>query len=385
MGFSLNSLGTIGIILLLSNSTLQNVHYGVDLVTKLSNTWVPVIIKEISKEHENVVTSPYGLLSNLGMLLEATRGKTREEFLQALNITADDVGDLRKGFKAYCDLFLKYSNDPEAAGSFNSASMVSSFKLNATYKETLEKYYCANITENSGKMNHTTLELGSITGVMSHWKDYDKLAVYTFLSHQPMKPFKKRDGTIVGVPMIPQVGVFRGGRWENSNVILLPLQAKLVELLLIVPDEVAMLDVTLKKLHEITIPVLVESLQKQEIEVFVPQASIVNKNYNLTSMLVRNGIRRVFDPVKANLSKASSFGPNDIIHLTKFDQNAFFSTSFVAVNSVSGISSASGNRRRRRNAKSIYLDQPFLFFVIQKDTQLVLLSGKLENPVQVPL
>lgn len=44
-----------------------------------------------------------------------------------------------------------------------------------------------------------------------------------------------------------------------------------------------------------------------------------------------------------------------------------------------------GNRRRRRNAKSIYLDQPFLFFVIQKDTQLVLLSGKLENPVQVPL
>lgn len=103
--------------------------------------------------------------------------------------------------------------------------MTSSFKLNATYKDILEKYYCANTIEN-GEGTTNTLELSSITGVMSHWKDYEKLAVYTFLSHRPKIAFKKKDGSIVGVPMIPQVGVLKTGRWENSNVFLIPLQVR---------------------------------------------------------------------------------------------------------------------------------------------------------------
>lgn len=101
--------------------------------------------------------------------------------------------------------------------------MTSSFKMNETYKETLEKYYCANISE-SLQGNQSALELNSITGVMSHWKDYEKLAVYTFLSHRPMIPFRKRNGSTVSVPMIPQVGALKIGRWENSQVVLLPLQ-----------------------------------------------------------------------------------------------------------------------------------------------------------------
>lgn len=55
------------------------------------------------------------------------------------------------------------------------------------------------------------LELHSDTGVMSHWKDFDKLAVYTYLTHQPSSPFITYNGTNVEVPMIPQVGLFRAG------------------------------------------------------------------------------------------------------------------------------------------------------------------------------
>lgn len=65
-----------------------------------------MIIKEISQHSENVVASPYGLMSNLAMIFEATNDKTREEFLKTLNISGNDVSGLRKGFKAYCSLFL---------------------------------------------------------------------------------------------------------------------------------------------------------------------------------------------------------------------------------------------------------------------------------------
>lgn len=55
------------------------------------------------------------------------------------------------------------------------------------------------------------LELRSDTGIISHWKDYQKLATYTYLSYQPSAPFTKSDGSIVYVPMIPQTGMFKIG------------------------------------------------------------------------------------------------------------------------------------------------------------------------------
>mgnify|MGYP002716482054 CR=1 FL=1 len=182
------------------------------------------------------------------------------------------------------------------------------------------------------------------------------------------------------------------------------------------PDEVDKVDIVVKKLIEFKIPVLVQSLEKREMELFIPQITIVNKNFNLASMLIRNGLSKIFDSNKANLSKASPLQPgkNGSIHLSKIEQNAFFSTSFVAVNSVSGISSSLGhyiflfkafpklfsnmddnniffffptgtNKRRKRDVKSFYINQPFLFFILQIDTQLALLSGKVENPSIVPM
>jgi len=56
-----------------------------------------------------------------------------------------------------------------------------------------------------------TLELRSDTGIISHWKDYQKLAPYTYLSYQSSAPFTRADSSIVHVPMIPQTGSFKIG------------------------------------------------------------------------------------------------------------------------------------------------------------------------------
>lgn len=55
------------------------------------------------------------------------------------------------------------------------------------------------------------LELRSDTGIISHWKNYQKLATYTYLSYKPSMPFTKSDGSIIYVPMIPQIGMFKIG------------------------------------------------------------------------------------------------------------------------------------------------------------------------------
>jgi hypothetical protein len=61
---------------------------------------------------------------------------------------------------------------------------------------------------------------------MSHWKDYDRLAAFSFLSHEAAAPFQRTPTDTVLVPMVPQVGQFRAGRVSqlNAHAVELPLQ-----------------------------------------------------------------------------------------------------------------------------------------------------------------
>ena len=71
-----------------------------------------------------------------------------------------------------------------------------------------------------------SLELRSDSGVMSHWKDYDRLAAFSFLSQETAAPFHRTSTDTVRVPMVPQVGEFRAGRVHqlNAQAVELPLQ-----------------------------------------------------------------------------------------------------------------------------------------------------------------
>lgn len=74
-----------------------------------------------------------------------------------------------------------------------------------------------------------SLELRSDSGVMSHWKDYDRLAAFSFLSHEPAASFQRTPTDTIPVPMVPQVGDFRAGRIHqlNAHGVELPLEVGL--------------------------------------------------------------------------------------------------------------------------------------------------------------
>lgn len=93
-------------LLLLSPARPQSLQEGVDLVTKISNNLLPDFLGALSVGSSNVIIGPFGVASNLVMLLEASNGKTRDEILRALNVSVDDIAALRVGFSAYCNLFL---------------------------------------------------------------------------------------------------------------------------------------------------------------------------------------------------------------------------------------------------------------------------------------
>jgi len=90
------------------------------------------------------------------------------------------------------------------------------------------QFVAVNVTEGVAGVRPAavSLELRSDSGVISHWKDYDQLATFSFLSHQTAAPFHRTSTDTIPVPMVPQVGKFRAGRVHqlNAHAVELPLQ-----------------------------------------------------------------------------------------------------------------------------------------------------------------
>ncbi|XP_022197119.1 serpin B10 isoform X2 [Nilaparvata lugens] len=265
------------------------------------------------------------------------------------------------------------------------ANLLSTQPLPKTFKDILTNYYHANLTENTNTNTSTgqVLELLSDSGVMSHWKDYHKLAVYTYLSHQPASPFQASRGRSIEVPMIPQVGVLRAGEFPrlNAHGVELLMEADHASLLLMMPDSVDGLDELLVKLPKEKLNQLIKSLPFKETEVALPQLAIVTSDLDLVPFFRQLGVKAAFS------------GDRKRTHVTTIKQNAYFSTSFVAVNSVGSVGSvlefkAKSSRIKRSTSNPqtqiMTFDRPFLFFLIHRNSGTILLAGAVQNPTQVP-
>lgn len=104
------------------------------------------------------------------------------------------------------------------------------------------------------------------------------------------------------------------------------------------PDESGQINALAKSLTSRTITRLVDSLQGEELEVFIPQLTTVSKQLNLTPLLRASGINLAFDATKADLTRASDKTRRTF--LKAVTQDAYLSTSFTALNAVSGATSS---------------------------------------------
>jgi hypothetical protein len=114
----------------------------------------------------------------------------------------------------------------------------------------------------------------------------------------------------------------------------------MVTLLLVVPDSADNLDELLVKLPRVSLQQLVQEwLPHSDISVSLPQLTIVSNAIDVTPFLRQLGIRSVFNATSADLSVAT-VAP--AVHVKSVIQDAFFSTSFVSVNSVGSLSTNLG-------------------------------------------
>jgi hypothetical protein len=129
----------------------------------------------------------------------------------------------------------------------------------------------------------------------------------------------------------------------------------MVTLLLVVPDSADNLDELLVKLPRVSLQQLVQEwLPHSDISVSLPQLTIVSNAIDVTPFLRQLGMRLVFNATSADLSVATAA---PAVHVKSVIQDAFFSTSFVSVNSVGSLSANLGKSLTLSHCKSANLGE----------------------------
>jgi serine protease inhibitor len=336
------------------------------------------------------------------MMLEGLQGRAAEEITELFRLQAKEVRQqLRRGFKMIFDTF-EDDSDGDFAGSYNKASVSSSRVMPSSYINKLSKYYQANVTTmRSENSNSSTdiLELRSDTGIISHWKDYQKLATYTYLSYQSSAPFTRADGSIVHVPMIPQTGSFKIGYVPQLKCLAAELmfETDKVSMLIMMPDDVNGSELMMERLSKDNFLDILDSLDYQQADVLLPQLAAFTNALDLEPFFRKLGVKTAFDQTVeidggANQTKPATVGrmsKSPVVSLVSMKQNAYFSMSFITINSVGSVGTKLGirpiaQRQRRSIASKVVFDRPFVFIVFNKLTGLIMLAGKITNPTQVP-
>lgn len=364
-------------------------------IVRFSNSLVPPLFQTYSANTTNLVLAPFGLATSIAIIMECVSGEGFSEITRLFKLQDKAVRQqLRRGFKTILDDFQQgVIRSDELAGSYNKAHLLSSKAFPETFMDQLTKFYSVEITSNASlstnkPLTAQVLELRSDSGVMSHWKDYQKLAVYTYLSYSPAAPFLSSLENTTFAPMIPLVGIYRSGRIDRLSCqgVELLFENKKISLILLMPDSINGLSNLQSKLFKENFFHVIDSLPRKEVQIFLPQLSTVTNGLEMSSFLKMLGVISAFTEYRDRDAHPTE------TYVQSIRQNAFFSTSFTALNSVGSVSTRIGLKkhpdfqRQKRDTPSnkITFNKPFLYFLIHRESGLILLAGQIIKPTQVP-
>ncbi len=384
--------------------TTMFVHTGdeaeIDINWSLANATADFgfeLYKEISKEGENLLISPWSIMAALGMIYEGTRGETAHEMQKVLHLTTNDT-QRHDSFQK----LLRDINDPDLECKLSSPNgyfVDEDYPLNEEYMDLLEEVFRTEANEldiladpdgsrefiNQWAFDRTN---GKIADLIP--KDQDMTEVVLVLANalyfnaaweHPFDPehtekgeFETSDGTFVEVDMMCNVG----GRLRldyyapnHYSVIELPYTEDDVSMLIILPDgnSLAYVESLMEDDFHETLDHIRSNMYSRTVNVKLPRFKIED-DYELAQPLTDIGMTTVFK--RADLS---GIGPgleriSFVYHKTYISVNE---TGTEAAAATTGAASIGVNPQ-------FYADHPFLFMIQQKSTGNILFMGKVEDP-----
>ncbi|XP_075385665.1 glia-derived nexin [Tenrec ecaudatus] len=366
-----------------------------------SNTGIQVFNQIIkSRPHENIVVSPHGIASVLGMLQLGADGRTKKQLTTMMRYGVNRVGKVLK--KINKAIVSKKNKDIVTVA--NAVFVKNGFKLevpfvtrnkdvfqcevrNVTFQDPASACDSINMwvkNETRGMMDSIlspNMLSGGLTRLVLVNAIYFKgLWKSRFQPENTKKrTFLAADGMTYQVPMLAQLSVFRSGSTSTPNdvwynFIELPYHGESISMLIALPTESSTpLSAIIPHISTKTIDSWMSIMVPKRVQVVLPKFT-AEAQTDLKEPLKVLGITDMFEPSKANFAKITR---SEGLHVSHILQKAKIE---VSEDGTKASAVTTAVLIARSSPPWFIVDRPFLFFIRHNPTGAILFMGQINKP-----
>ncbi|XP_008575941.1 PREDICTED: glia-derived nexin [Galeopterus variegatus] len=353
-----------------------------------------------SRPHDNIVVSPHGIASVLGMLQLGADGRTKKELTTVMRYSVNGVGKvLKKINKAIVSkknkdivtvanaMFVKNGLKTEVPFVMRNKDVFQCEVQKADFEDPVFASDSINdwVKNETRGMIDDLLSPGLIDAVLTRLVLVN--AVYfkgLWKSRFQPENTKKRtfmaaNGNSSQVPMLAQLSVFRCGATSTPsdvwyNFIELPYHGESISMLIALPTESSTpLSAIIPHISTKTIDSWMGTMVPKRVQVILPKFTAVAQT-DLKEALKILGITEMFDPLKANFAKITR---SENLHVSHILQKAKIE---VSEDGTKASAATTAILIARSSPPWFIVDRPFLFFIRHNPTGAVLFMGQINKP-----
>ncbi|KAM3932421.1 glia-derived nexin [Leptodactylus fuscus] len=352
-----------------------------------------------SKPHENVVISPHGVASVLGMLQLGADGKTKKQLTTAMRYKVNVVGKILKRINRA----IVAKKNKDIVSTANAVFANSGFKMEEPFVSKNKEVFHSQVRSADFQDKNTAASMinqwvknetkGMIDNLISPElldSSLTRLVVVNALYFKGLwksrfqpENTKKRifygpEGKAYHVPMLAQLSLFRSGSASTPsglwyNVIELPYHGGSVSMLVALPtDEITPLSAIIPHISTKTLQSWMTMTPKR-IQLILPKFT-VEADADLKEPLRNLGITDMFDSYKANFTKITK---SEHVYVSHMLQKAKIE---VKEDGTKASAATAAILIARSSPPWFIVDRPFLFFIRHNPTGAVLFTGQIYKP-----
>ncbi|XP_055751260.1 glia-derived nexin-like [Salvelinus fontinalis] len=352
-----------------------------------------------SRPQENVVLSPHGVASILGMLLPGAHGETRRQLLTALRYKKN--GPYKMLRKLHKMLTAKSNQDivtianamfsqqgfpmEEAFMSSNRANFQCESRT-LDFTDTQAAAATINDWVNNQTKGHipTLVKADMLDGALTrlvavnaiYFKGLWKSRFQT--ENTKMRTFNAGDGNSYKIPMMSQLSVFKIGlastpQGLNYKVIELPYHGNSISMLIALPsEEDTPLGDVIPHISTVTVQSWTKLLHHRKVRLLLPKFT-AEAEVDLQASLSALGITNIFDEGKADFRHLST----EPVYISKALQKAKIE---INEDGTKAAAVTTAILMARSSPPWLIIDRPFLFLIRHNPTGTILFIGQVNQP-----
>ncbi|XP_055855888.1 serine protease inhibitor 77Ba-like [Episyrphus balteatus] len=365
------------------------------------------VCREIAGIKANIMISPFTVWALLLLVTEGSSNTTLTELQQTLRIS-DNQEFLRESYRTI-EKSLKVNTSTVTVSTMQTIFRDMNRPFKRDFEDVIEQQYQANVkpidffeqqraqAEIADYIEKATRGLIKPNIDLEDLQDAQMIMISSIFfkgqwklpfnaSFTKTEPFYDDDGNVIGqVQMMTQTAVFNYAPIVEmqSHIVELPYgKEDRLSMLLIVPKRGVRINDAIDNLRKVGLERIFTEFENKdknkgeydedEVEVFLPKFTTTT-SLILNGVLEKMGIRDVFQPNYANLTKMSEqpLYLSRVIHQTKIE---------VSEEGTVAAAITAGIFANKASPPRFYLNKPFAYLIVEKTTRTLLFCGQVTKP-----